>query len=129
MEVAMTAKIVLLVDDSKALRLIASQILTEAGYQVLEAEDGKEALELLDGRKIDLIITDVYMPQLDGLGLVKQVKQLSTYRFTPIMLLTRESADGPRLQAQLLGAKAWVVKPFSPPQLLQAVARIVSPLC
>lgn len=125
----MTAKIVLLVDDSKALRLIASQILTEAGYQVLEAEDGKEALELLDGRKIDLIITDVYMPQLDGLGLVKQVKQLSTYRFTPIMLLTRESADGPRLQAQLLGAKAWVVKPFSPPQLLQAVARIVSPLC
>ena len=125
----MTAKIVLLVDDSKALRLIASQILTEAGYQVLEAEDGKEALELLDGRKIDLIITDVYMPQLDGLGLVKQVKQLTTYRFTPILLLTRESADGPRLQAQLLGAKAWVVKPFSPPQLLQAVARIVSPLC
>ncbi len=125
----MPAKTVLLVDDSKALRLIASQVLTEAGYQVLEAEDGKKALELLDGRKIDLIITDVYMPQLDGLGLVKQVKQLSTYRFTPIMLLTRESADGPRLQAQLLGAKAWVVKPFSPPQLLQAVARIVSPLC
>lgn len=125
----MPAKIVLLVDDSKALRLIAGQLLTEAGYQVLEAEDGNKALALLDGRKIDLIITDVYMPELDGLGLVKQVKQLSAYRFTPIMLLTRESADGPRLQAQLLGAKAWVVKPFSPPQLLQAVARIVSPLC
>lgn len=122
----MPDKTVLLVDDSAALRLIAGQLLTEAGYQVLEAEDGKKALQLLDGRQIDLIITDVYMPELDGLALIKQVKQLSAYRFTPIMLLTREAADGPKLQAQLLGAKAWVVKPFSAPQLLQAVAKIVS---
>ncbi|WP_306521255.1 response regulator [Rheinheimera sp.] len=122
----MPDKTVLLVDDSAALRLIAGQLLTEAGYQVLEADDGTKALQLLDGRKIDLIITDVYMPELDGLALIKQVKQLSAYRFTPIMLLTREAADGPKLQAQLLGAKAWVVKPFSAPQLLQAVAKIVS---
>lgn len=122
----MPDKTVLLVDDSAALRLVAGQLLTAAGYQVLEADDGNKALQVLDGRKIDLIITDVYMPELDGLTLIKQVKQLSAYRFTPIMLLTRESADGPRLQAQLLGAKAWVVKPFSAPQLLQAVAKIVS---
>lgn len=122
----MPDKTVLLVDDSAALRLVAGQLLTAAGYQVLEADDGNKALQLLDGRKIDLIITDVYMPELDGLALIKQVKQLSAYRFTPIMLLTREAADGPKLQAQLLGAKAWVVKPFSAPQLLQAVAKIVS---
>lgn len=121
----MAEKTVLLVDDSAALRLIAGQVLTEAGYQVLEADDGNTALQLLDGRKIDLIITDVYMPALDGLGLIKQVKTLNSYRFTPIMLLTREAAEGPKLQAQLLGAKAWIVKPFSAPQLLQAVGKIL----
>ncbi len=121
----MAEKTVLLVDDSAALRLIAGQVLTEAGYQVLEADDGNTALQLLDGRKIDLIITDVYMPQLDGLALIRQVKTLNSYRFTPIMLLTREAAEGPKLQAQLLGAKAWIVKPFSAPQLLQAVGKIL----
>lgn len=121
----MKTRTVLVVDDSAALRHIASQVLSEAGYQVVLAEDGVVALQQLDGRKIDLIITDVYMPNLDGLALISRIKQIADYRFTPIMILSREAADGPRFQAQLAGAKGWIVKPFVAAQLLQAVAKIV----
>jgi len=121
----MKTKTVLVVDDSAALRHIANQVLSEAGYQVLLAEDGVAALLQLDGKKIDLIITDVYMPNLDGLTLITRIKQMNNYRFTPIMVLSREAADGPRFQAQLAGAKGWIVKPFVAVQLLQAVAKIV----
>ncbi len=121
----MKTKTVLVVDDSAALRHIASQVLCEAGYQVLLAEDGMAALQQLDGRKVDLVITDIYMPNLDGLTLIGRIKQITAYRFTPIMILSREAADGPRFQAQVAGAKAWIVKPFVAAQLLQAVAKIV----
>lgn len=118
-------KTILIVDDSAPLRAVVSTTLTEAGYQVLQADDGINALPLLDGRKIHLIISDIYMPQMDGLSFVAAARQLPAYKFVPMMMLTKEAADDKMLVAQQLGAKAWLVKPFVAAQLLKAVAKLL----
>lgn len=121
----MAGKTVLIVDDSAALRAVVVQTLSVAGYQMLEAEHGAAALTLLDGRKIHLIISDIYMPVLGGLEFVAAARQLPAYKFVPIMMLTKEAGDEKMLAAQQLGAKAWLVKPFIAPQLLKTVARLL----
>jgi len=94
---------------------------------VVEAVDGKDALGKLDGRKFNLIISDVNMPNMDGISFVKAAKALPNYRFTPIIMLTTES-DATKVQAgKEAGVKAWMVKPFQPPALLDAVAKLVTP--
>ncbi len=119
-------KTILIVDDSAPLRLVLSELLQQAGFTVLQAENAQRALQLLDGRKIHLIISDLYMPDQDGLSLVQQLRQLTAYRFTPVMMLSTEQAEDFKDQAYGLGAKAWVSKPFSPAQMLNAVARLIA---
>lgn len=121
------AKTVLVVDDSISLRQVVSIALKGAGYDVVEACDGRDALSKLDGRKYHLIISDVNMPNMDGITFVKELKSKAEHRFTPVIMLTTEAGEGKKQQGQLAGAKAWVVKPFQPEQMLAAVARLVSP--
>lgn len=121
------AKTILIIDDSVSLRQVVKIALTQAGYDVLEAGHGQEALALLDGRKIHLIVSDVNMPVMDGITFLKSAKQLPAYKFTPIIMLTTESGEAKKLEGQQAGAKAWVVKPFQPPTLLAAVAKLILP--
>lgn len=123
----MTNKTILVVDDAAAIRQVVGIALKGAGYDVIEACDGQDALGKLNGQKLNLIITDVNMPNMDGITLIKEVKQLPRYKFTPIIVLTTESQEGKKREGQAAGAKAWVVKPFQPPQLLAAVAKLVQP--
>jgi two-component system chemotaxis response regulator CheY len=116
----------MVIDDSAALRECVREALTEAGYEVIGAADGQEALGMLDGSKVDLMICDVHMPRMDGITFVKEVKRLSDYRFVPIIMLTTESSEKSRQAGQIAGAKAWVVKPFRPEQILHAVSKLVS---
>ncbi len=120
-------KTILIVDDSTSLRQVVGIALKGAGYDVIEGCDGKDALTKLDGRKIHLIISDVNMPNMDGISFVKALKQLPAYRFTPVIMLTTESGDDKKREGQAAGAKAWVVKPFQPPQMLNAVSKLILP--
>lgn len=121
------AKTILIVDDSASMRQIIRMALKGAGYDVVEACDGKDALAKLDGRKLHLIISDVNMPDMDGLSFVKAAKLLPTYKFTPVIMLTTEAGDGMKQQGKAVGAKAWIVKPFQPAQFLAAVAQLILP--
>ena len=121
------AKTIMIVDDSASMRQVVSIALKSAGYDVVEACDGKDALTKLDGRKLHLIISDVNMPNMDGISFVKAAKQLPAYRFTPVIMLTTEAGDAMKQQGQAAGAKAWVIKPFQPAQMLIAVSKLVLP--
>lgn len=121
------SKSILIVDDSFSLRQTLAIALRGAGYEVIEAVDGKDALTKLDGRKFNLIISDVNMPNMDGISFVKAAKLLPDYRFTPIIMLTTEGDERKKQEGKAAGVRAWVVKPFQPPALLDAVARLVSP--
>ncbi|NHZ42875.1 MULTISPECIES: response regulator [Massilia] len=121
------AKTIMIVDDSSSVRQVIGITLRGAGYEVLEGCDGKDALTKLDGRKVHLIISDVNMPNMDGISFVKQVKQLANYKFTPVIMLTTESAEEKKREGQAAGAKAWVVKPFKPDVLLNAVQKLILP--
>ena len=121
------AKTILIVDDSSSLRSVVGTALKVAGYDVIEAEDGRDALTKLNGQKIHLIISDVNMPNMNGIEFLKASKQIPAYKFTPVIMLTTESAEEKKMQGQAGGAKAWMVKPFQPPQLLNAVSKLVLP--
>ena len=121
------SKTILVVDDSASLRMVVTMALTAAGYEVIEAEDGEAALRYLDGRKVHLIISDVHMPNLDGLGLVRAVKLLPRYRFMPIIMLTTEDQANMIEEGMAMGVKAWMLKPFQPSQMLAAVGKLVLP--
>ncbi|MFM5402929.1 response regulator [Aeromonas veronii] len=120
-------KTILIVDDSATIRQVVGMTLKGAGYEVMEASDGKDALNKLDGKKINLIISDVNMPYMDGITFVKEAKKLASYKFTPVIMLTTESQDSKKQEGQAAGAKAWVVKPFQPEQMLAAVAKLIMP--
>lgn len=119
------AKTILFVDDSASVRQVMTTTLKREGYDVITAEDGKDALSKLDGKKIHLIISDVNMPNMDGLTFVKQAKQLPAYKFTPIIMLTTETAASKMTEGKAAGVKAWIVKPFQPPHLLAAVSQLI----
>ncbi len=118
------AKTILVVDDSSSLRQVVKMALSGAGYDVLEAGDGQAALSLLDGRPINMVVCDVNMPVMNGIEFVKATKTLPAYKFLPILMLTTESQEEKKAQGKAAGAKAWMVKPFSPTQLLNAVAKL-----
>ena len=121
------SKTLLIVDDSSSMRQTLGIALRGAGYEVVEACDGKDALSKLDGRKYNLIISDVNMPNMDGISFVKAAKALPNYKFAPIIMLTTDG-DAAKVQAgKDAGVRAWVLKPFQPPALLDAVAKLVSP--
>ncbi|MEE5056671.1 response regulator [Pseudomonas alliivorans] len=121
------AKSVLVVDDSSSVRQVVGIALKSAGYDVIEASDGKDVLGKLTGQKVHLIISDVNMPNMDGITFVKEVKKLASYKFTPIIMLTTESQESKKAEGQAAGAKAWVVKPFQPAQMLAAVSKLILP--
>lgn len=121
------SKVILVVDDSASLRQVVAITLRGAGYEVVEAENGKDALSKLTGKKINLIVADVNMPVMDGISMVKEIKKLPSYKFTPIIMLTTEGAADKKKEGQAAGAKAWIVKPFQPTQMLQAVSMLVGP--
>lgn len=121
------AKTIMIVDDSASIRQVVSIALKAAGYDVLEACDGKDALSKLTGQKIHLVVSDVNMPNMDGITLVQEIKKHPEYKFTPVIMLTTESGDDKKASGQAAGAKAWMVKPFKPEQLLMAVSKLVLP--
>jgi len=118
-------KRILLVDDSASVRTVAGIALRGAGYEVVEASNGQEGLERLDGSKIHLIISDLNMPVLDGIGFLKELKTHPSYRFTPVIMLTTEAGEDKKLQGKAAGAKAWIIKPFQPQVMLDAVSKLV----
>ncbi len=121
------AKTILIIDDSLSMRQTVGIALKGAGYEVVEASDGRHALTKLDGRKFNLIISDVNMPNMDGISFVKAAKLLPNYRFTPIIMLTTEGDAKKKQEGKDAGVRAWVLKPFQPPVLLDAVAKLISP--
>jgi two-component system chemotaxis response regulator CheY len=121
------AKTIMIVDDSASMRQVVGIALKSAGYAVLEGRDGNDAISKLTGQKVHLIISDVNMPNMDGISFVKAVKQMASYKFTPIIMLTTESEESKKLQGQAAGARAWVVKPFQPEHLLRAVQKLCLP--
>lgn len=116
---------VMFVDDSVSIRQMASFTLREAGFDVVEAQHGRDAIRALGGRPIDLVVTDVHMPEMDGLTLVRELRAMPTYRFTPILVLTTETSDAKKQEGRTAGATGWLVKPFNPQQLLQVIARVL----
>ncbi len=120
------SKVILVVDDSVSVRQVVGMALRGAGYTVVEASDGKDALAKLDGQKFNLVISDVNMPNMDGISFLKEMKQKPNYKFTPVIMLTTEGADEKKREGQAAGAKAWIVKPFRPEQMLQAVSMLIA---
>lgn len=122
------AKTILIIDDSASLRQVVQIALKGAGYDVAQAEHGRDALDKLTGGvKPHLIVCDVNMPVMDGIAFVKEVKSLPEYKFTPIIMLTTEAGEEKKLEGQLAGAKAWLVKPFRPEVMLKAVQKLILP--
>lgn len=121
------AKSIMIVDDSTTFRQVVSIALKQEGYTVIEASDGRDALNKLTGQKVHLIISDVNMPNMDGITMVKAIKQKPEYKFTPIIMLTTESGDDKKTAGKEAGVKAWVVKPFQPPVLLNAIQKLILP--
>lgn len=119
------AKKILIVDDSASVRSVVGIALKGAGYEVIEACDGKDALSKLTGEKVHLIISDVNMPNMDGITMVKEIKKLPAYKFTPVCMLTTEAEKSKMQEGKAAGAKAWIVKPFQPPKLLDVVSKLV----
>lgn len=122
------AKTILIVDDSSSLRTVVKIALQRAGYDVVEASDGADALAKINALpKVHLIVSDVNMPNMDGITFVQNVKQHPRHRFAPVIMLTTEDQAAKKDQGRAAGAKAWIVKPFNPPQLLDAVSKLILP--
>ncbi|WP_428510195.1 response regulator [Roseateles sp.] len=118
------SKTILVVDDSGSFRTVVKLALQKAGYSVIEAVDGQDAVGKLTGAKINLIVCDVNMPNMDGLTFLKHVKSQAAYKFTPVIMLTTESQESKKAEGRSAGAKAWITKPFQPSQLVDAVNKL-----
>jgi two-component system chemotaxis response regulator CheY len=117
-------KRILTVDDSKTMRDMVSFTLKGAGFDVVEAEDGAKALDLLGSTAVDAIITDINMPNMDGVTLVKRLRAQPKFKSTPILILTTEGSEDKKLQGRNAGATGWIVKPFAPDKLLQVLNKV-----
>jgi len=118
-------KRIMTIDDSPSLRQMVVLTLESAGYEVVEASDGRDALNKLKGREFHLFLTDLNMPGMDGLELTRKIRSMPEYRFVPIVLLTTESQQEKKMQGKAAGATGWIVKPFQPQDLLATVKRVV----
>lgn len=115
---------VITVDDSRTIWDMVSYTLKEAGYNILEAEDGVQALTVLEAQKADVIITDLNMPNMDGITLIKELRALPTYRATPILMLTTEADEAKKTAGREAGATGWIVKPFNPEKLIAVIKKV-----
>lgn len=120
------SKTILIVDDAASMRGLVGMTLKSKGYNVIEASDGKNALEKLKAaQKVDLIVTDLNMPNMDGIQLIKTLKTDPKFKFVPIVMLTTESQEAKKEEGRKAGAKAWIVKPFKPDVLVDVVKKII----
>ena len=118
------SKTIMVVDDSGSFRTVVKLALQKSGYTVVEACDGKDAVGKLNGQKLNLIVCDVNMPQMDGLTFLRHLKTTTAYKFTPVIMLTTESQESKKAEGKAAGARAWITKPFQPSQLVDAVNRL-----
>lgn len=116
---------ILAVDDSASMRQMVSFTLKGAGYEVVEASDGKDGLEKAQKQQFDLVISDVNMPVMDGITMIRELRALTEYKFTPLLMLTTESGDDKKVQGKSAGATGWIVKPFNPDQLLATINKVL----
>jgi two-component system chemotaxis response regulator CheY len=116
---------ILIADDSATIRQMVGFCLRHADYQVIEAVDGKDALEKLKTQKVNLLLTDLYMPHMDGIELTKQVRAMPPYRYMPILVLTTESLTTRKNEGQVAGVSGWFVKPFESAQLIKVIKRLI----
>jgi two-component system chemotaxis response regulator CheY len=122
------SKTALVVDDSRTMRQMVAFTLTNAGFTVIEAEDGKDAVNKVSAAgdvKLDIVVTDLNMPEMDGITLIKELRKLTTFKFTPILMLTTESAMEKKKEGKEAGATGWIVKPFNPEVLLKTIAKVL----
>lgn len=119
------SKTALVVDDSTSIRQMVSFTLTSAGFNVIEGSNGQEALQNVAGKSVELVITDLNMPVMDGMTLIRSLREQPQYKFTPILMLTTESQESKKQEGKAAGATGWIVKPFEPEKLLQVVGKVV----
>ncbi|KPK02400.1 MAG: chemotaxis protein CheY [Nitrospira bacterium SG8_35_4] len=119
------AKTILIAEDSASMRQLISFTLKGAGYDVIESEDGKDALSKVNGAQIDMVISDLNMPAMDGIELLKQLRTDAKFKFTPIVMLTTESQASKVVEAKLAGVSGWIIKPFDPEKLIETVKKFV----
>ncbi len=120
------SKTVLTVDDSRTMRDMLNLALSEAGYRVVQAVDGLDGLEILEGERPDVIVTDLNMPRMDGFAFIEGVRRDARLRATPILVLTTESDTAKKARAREAGATGWIVKPFNPAKLVDAIRRVAA---
>lgn len=119
-------KTALVVDDSATMRQMVTFTLTNAGFSVIEAEHGKDAVAKVSrGPRVDLVVTDLNMPEMDGIALIKELRKMATFKFTPILMLTTESAVEKKQAGKEAGATGWIVKPFNPEVMLKVIAKVM----
>ncbi len=119
------AKNILIVDDSESIREVVSFTLKNEGYNVMIGNDGTDALEFFDGTQIDLVITDLHMPEMNGIELIKHIREKEQYKRIPILFLTTESQATKKQEAKEAGATGWIIKPFVPAKLLAALKKVM----
>lgn len=118
-------KRILTVDDSASILQVEKLVLSTAGYEVIQANDGQDALSKLNGTPVHLVLTDLNMPRLDGVGLIRAIRANPTHRLVPVVMVTTESKDSKKQEGKAAGATGWIVKPFTPEQLLAVVKKVV----
>lgn len=116
---------ILAVDDSPSMRKMVAFTLTSAGYQVIEAVDGIDALQKAETQHVDLVLADQNMPRLDGIGLTRQLREHPRFKTTPILILTTESSDQMKQAGRAAGATGWLVKPFDPNRLIEVLQKVI----
>jgi len=116
---------ILVVDDSVTVRQMVGLTLRKAGFEVIEGADGEEGLQQLQRERVVMVITDLNMPIMDGIALVKAIRQLPTHRFIPILVLTSQTQESMKQEARAAGATGWIGKPFNPENLLKVIARVL----
>ena len=116
---------ILAVDDSASMRKMVSFTLTSAGFHVVEAVDGQDALDKIQHHAVDLVLTDQNMPRLDGLGLTRTLRENPKFKTTPILILTTESSDQMKMAGRAAGATGWLVKPFDPSRLIEVIQKVM----
>ena len=119
------SKLILTVDDSSSVRQMVKFTLKNAGFNVMEAVDGLDALDKVKANSVDMVITDLNMPRMDGISLIKEVRKIAQYKFIPIIMLTTESEMTKKSEGKSAGATGWIVKPFKPEQILMVVKKVL----
>ena len=121
------SNVALVVDDSRSIRMLVSKVLKQAGFEVMEAENGQQACELATEKSsVQLVITDLNMPVMDGLELIRAIRQDAQHKFTPVVFLTTESEEAKKEEAKSAGATGWIIKPFHPEKVMTVVRRVVT---